>query len=86
MHPRLISDLVVSPNGFGFRADTGDVYRLNPTARQILEWLQEGEDEIWIAQTLAEPHQLPLPAIRRDLSAFFENLRNLHLVQPDDNL
>jgi hypothetical protein len=76
---------VVSANGFGFRKNTGEVYRLNGTARQILTWLEEGEDETRMVQHLAERHQIPLQRSRQDLAAFFESLRNLQLLQSDEN-
>jgi hypothetical protein len=85
MYNRLTPDLVVSPNGFGFRSNTGEVYRLNATARQILGWMEEGEDETRIAQRLADQHQIPLQRVRHDLAAFFENLRSLQLLQADAN-
>ncbi len=84
MNPRLISDLVVSANGFGFRSKTGEVYQLNATARQILTWLEEGESETRIAQRLAEHYQISLQRMRQDLSAFFESLQNLQLLQHDE--
>ncbi len=84
MPPRLIPGLVVSPNGFGFRTNTGEVYRLNAAARQILAWLEEGDDEGRIAQKLAGEHQLELPRVRRDVSAFLESLRHLQLLRRDE--
>lgn len=76
----LANTLVVSPNGFGFRSDTGEVFRLNATAREVLAWLEEGESESAIAQRLAQRHDLPLLRIRTDLSSFLEHLENLNIL------
>lgn len=80
MNTHLTPDLVVSPNGFGFRADTGEVFQVNPTAREILAWMEAGDDETRIAQRLAERHDIPIPRVRNDLATFFESLENLQLL------
>lgn len=81
----LTNTLVVSPNGFGFRSDTGEVYRLNATAREVLGWLEEGDSETSIAQRLAQRHDLPLLRIRTDLSSFLEYLENLNILHRHEN-
>ncbi|CAN5731832.1 hypothetical protein BH09VER1_BH09VER1_39440 [soil metagenome] len=79
------NSLVVSPNGFGFRSDTGEVFRLNATACDVLAWLEEGEDEPSIAQRLVQRHDLPLLRIRADLSSFLEHLENLNILHRHEN-
>jgi hypothetical protein len=80
MNGTLISDFVVSGNGFGFRSDTGHVYQLNSTAREIIGWLREGRDETQILQQLSQQHDVPLHRVRQDVAGFFEHLETLHLL------
>jgi hypothetical protein len=80
MNRRITSHFVISPNGFGFRSDTGGVFRLNATACEVLEGIREGQDEIQIAQRLSERHNVPLHRVRQDLGGFFEHLENLELI------
>lgn len=85
MNTRVISEIVVSPNGLAFRSDTGEVYRLNPSACEVIGWMREGHDETAVAQLLATRYQRPLQTIRGDLRAFCESLENLQLVERDEN-
>lgn len=85
MNTRVISEIVVSPNGLAFRSDTGEVYRLNPSACEVVAWMREGHDETGIARLLASRYERPLQGIRNDLRAFYESLENLQLVERDEN-
>lgn len=81
----LAHTLVVSPNGFGFRSDTGEVFRLNATAREVLTWLEEGESEAAVAHRLAQQYDLPLSRTRSDVGTFLEHLENLNILQRHEN-
>ncbi len=81
MNSSPILELVVNSNGFGFRSDTGEIFRLNTTARQVLGWLRECKDESAIVTRLAEHYDVPAPRVRSDVSAFLEHLQTLHLLQ-----
>jgi hypothetical protein len=78
-HP--ILELVLNSNGFSFRSDTGEIFRINATARQILGWLRDCEDESAIIRRMAEHYNVPAPRARRDLSTFLEHLQSLHLLE-----
>ncbi len=81
----LTNTLTVSPNGFGFRSDTGEVFRLNSTAQAILGWLEEGESEATISQRLAQQYDIPLTRVRTDVSTFLEHLENLNILHRHEN-
>jgi len=84
MNAQPILELVVSSNGFGFRSDTGEIFRLNTTARKVLHWLRDSQDDAAIVRRLAEEYQIPAPRARRDLSVFIEHLHTLHLLETHD--
>ncbi|MEO6848927.1 MAG: PqqD family protein [Chthoniobacterales bacterium] len=84
MNRQLISNFAVSPNGLGFRSDTGEVYRLNPSACEILRLISDGKDDVYISQYLSEKYAQLLPRMRNDLSSFFEHLENLRLITPHE--
>jgi len=81
MNAQPILELVVNSNGFGFRSDTGEIFRLNTTARQVLGWLRDCKDESDIVRNLAETYDVPAPRARSDLSTFLEHLQTLHLLK-----
>ena len=81
---RVEPDFVLSPNGFGFRSDTGEVFRLNPTAVGALRWIEKGEDMGRVAQRLAHDHSIPLQRAKQDLFAFIEHMENLQLIKKDE--
>ncbi len=81
---RIEPDLVVSPNGFGFRSTTGEVYRLNATAVESLKWILKGEEMNRVAQRLSVAHSIPLLRAKRDLYAFIEHMENLNLFHKDE--
>ena len=81
MNAQPILELVVNSNGFSFRSDTGEIFRLNATARQVLGWMRECDDESTVVRRLADEYNVPAPRARRDVSAFLEHLQSLHLLQ-----
>ncbi len=81
MNVQPILELIVHQNGFGFRSDTGEIFRLNTSARQVLGWLRECDDEEGVVQRLADHYQVPAPRARSDVSAFLEHLQTLHLLE-----
>ncbi len=81
MNAQPILELVVNDNGFGFRSDTGEIFRLNTTARQIIGWLRDCQDEESIVHHLAEEYGVPAPRARSDISTFLEHLQTLHLLE-----
>jgi hypothetical protein len=81
MNAQPILELVVNSNGFGFRSDTGEIFRLNTTARQVLSWLRDSQEESDIVRRLAETYDVPAPRVRSDLSTFIEHLQTLHLLE-----
>jgi hypothetical protein len=85
MNLRPVPTLVLSPNGFGFRADTGEVFRLNPTACEVIGWMRRGEDETALVRHLSEQFTVPVGRARSDLSAFLEHLQTLHLLDSDES-
>jgi len=80
-----LRDLVVSPNGFGFRSDTGEIFQLNSSAMEVLSRLRNGEDQDSIARSLAEEHGLPVHRTRRDISTFINHLSTLNLIHESSN-
>lgn len=81
MSTSLIDSLVVSPNGFGFRSDTGEIFQVNPSACEVIAWMRSGDDPDGMARRLAERHGVQIQRARNDLAAFLDHLENLQLLQ-----
>jgi hypothetical protein len=84
MNVQPILELVVNKNGFGFRSDTGEIFRLNVTACQVLGWMRDCADEDAIVHRLAATYDVPAPRARSDVSTFLEHLQTLHLLEPHE--
>jgi hypothetical protein len=80
---KLKSNIAVSESGFMFDAGTGDSYSLNPTARTIINLLNEGKSEPEIIEYFAQNYDVEKNIFEHNFHDFLSMIHSMNLT--DDN-
>ena len=77
---KLKRNIAISENGFLFNPETGDSFLLNPIAREIVNFLKEGNDVAEVKQILFDRYEVDLVTLEKNLEDFLEMLQHNELL------
>ncbi|MCZ4696054.1 PqqD family protein [Ancylomarina euxinus] len=77
---KLKRNIAISENGFLFNPETGDSFLLNPIAREIVNFLKEGNDVADVKQLLFDRYEVDLVTLEKNLEDFLEMLQHNELL------
>ena len=78
---RRIADLAISESGFVFDPQSGDVFTVNPTGREILNMLKDGLPQDLIVEHLEALFTVDGEDVARDVAEFIGLLEDHRLIQ-----
>ena len=77
--------IAISESGVLFNGATGDSFSVNPIASEILEMIKENFTRDQIFEKLQEKYDVHLERLEGDLYDFLAHLRQLNLVEVDED-
>ena len=77
---KLKRNIAISENGFLFNPETGDSFLLNPIAREIVNFLKEGNAVSEVKQILFDRYEVDLVTLEKNLEDFLEMLQHNELL------
>lgn len=78
---KIRKNIALSDTGFLFNPSTGDSYSLNPTAREIVQMMQEEKPEEEIVKTICENYMIDEASVEKDFYDFKSMLQNYKLTE-----
>jgi hypothetical protein len=77
---KLKRNIAISENGFLFNPETGDSFIVNPIAKEILNYLEEGYDIEKLKQLILDRYEVDLVTLEKNLEDFLGMLQYNELL------
>lgn len=77
---KLKKNIAISENGFLFNPETGDSFIVNPIAKEILNYLEEGYDIEKLKQLILDRYEVDLVTLEKNMEDFLEMLQHNELL------
>ncbi len=77
---KLKRNIAISENGFLFNPETGDSFIVNPIAKEILNYLEEGYDIEKIKQLILDRYEVDLVTLEKNIEDFLGMLQYNELL------
>lgn len=81
---KIKKNLAISETGFVFDPTTGDSYTLNSTAQEIIQLMKEGKSMEDIIQKMTDTYDVDARTFERYYYDFTGMLKQMHLVDPNE--
>lgn len=73
-------NIATNEQGFVFNPSTGDSFRGNSMATEIIEWMKAGKTPSDIKNLMLEKYEAPRAVIEKDLDEFLSSLKEMGLI------
>lgn len=80
---QLKKNVALSESGFIFNPSTGDAFSTNSLGLKILDFLKQGKEKEEIMYLIMEQYDVGQEELESDLIDFFNQLRQMKLIQND---